>query len=62
MYTLSPSSCRILLNPYILSCRIKEEKLLCLKYLGSTISVNRFISLILNESPDDVHSIYYVHD
>lgn len=56
-YTLSPYSCLILLNPYMLSCLMKEEKLLCLKYLGSTSSVNLLISLMMKAFPSEVHEI-----
>ena len=31
---------RTLWKPYMLSCRTKLEKLLCLKYLGSTVLAN----------------------
>jgi hypothetical protein len=39
-------------NPYMLSCRMNELILLCLKYLGSTTCWNLLLSLIINSVPE----------
>jgi len=48
-YTFWPSFLT-LVKPYMLSCLTKEEKFLCLKYLGKTCSVNMWILAIWKPS------------
>ena len=51
----SHSSLLVLVNPYMLSWRMKEEIFWCLKYLGRMCSVNPVILVMIKQSPSSAH-------